>query len=82
MGSIMAKITETIMVTILEISILIWMEAIMVMEMVIRMVIIMETFKMIEQFKTEIEMKEKNKLVKILKINSWDKILKMEISLI
>jgi len=52
MGSIMAKITETIMVTILEISILIWMEAIMVMEMVIRMVIITETFKMIEQIKT------------------------------
>jgi len=43
MGSIMAKITETKMVTILEISILIWMEAIMVMEMVIRMVIITET---------------------------------------
>ena len=43
MGSIMAKITETIMVTILEILILIWMEAIMVMEMVIRMAIIPET---------------------------------------
>jgi hypothetical protein len=47
MGSIMAKITETIMVTILEISILIWMEAIMVMEMVIRMVIITETLILI-----------------------------------
>ena len=37
---------------------------------------------MIEQFKTLIEMKLKNKLVKILQINSWDKILKMEISMI
>ncbi len=43
MGSIMAKITQTIMVTILEILILIWMEAIKVMEMVIRMAIIPET---------------------------------------
>jgi len=43
MGSIMAKIMETIMVTILEILILIWMEAIKVMEMVIRMAIIPET---------------------------------------